>query len=859
MKSIYSALLLLAAQASAFSPLAPSVHTKHLHLKSSFTSTRTSHHYLFRKLFRRKGGEESEGAKDASDEGSADKIPFFATTSTTTTKTKTATTTTSSINENRIGVDEENENKSVDELAPNNVDEKEPQKAQAKTPLEKAQDLRAQAERFRLEAEKMDIILTMEKIQKLEKELESKKVNDNDRKKAVVQQLESLKKKLNGETEATIKDGSEKAARNDTILRNQDKTSHNANQIPPDETKKLVEAFEQAPDFMKELVVKASGVDGTNLNITDLILKMYSGRNIATNEVVSSDPSSLGSIKVEGEVPQFSKDQIADYVEAAEMLPQMLKDLYSDDRKWNSTALALSMMEDEWKAGEINVWPDITQEMINEKLEDIQMIPEFLRGDNDTELALSLVKLDLKNSGKAEKMQVPVTKDTGDAGSDKGRSFLFSGFEQKEKSNTENMFEALFPQSTRREDEDVSESEINLVMTDVIAKEKIWSASSKPEKVPGGYVIRGTTKYEKGNDLIDNLDKNLQMSRIADKVSIFYVFDPTPVSEEQRDGADRPPVLLVLGRNVVRDPAPVQLSIVSSVAFGTIWYNSIFPYLLNSKYMKLAEEQIALADASMPSNLEFLNNASFPLFLMYIVIQLSHELAHQVVASANGMNITYPTLVPSIASGLSGAVTSLKDPPKDKQALFDFAIAGPLAGITVSIIMLCVGMEATVNMDAASYADLPALPLTLLRQSSLGGGIIDGIAPGLLDLPDAALNSKPIADVNIPLSPFAIAGFLGLLINAINLLPVGRTDGGRISLTLFGRSGTQFVGFITLVGMFLQGVFGSDLILFFFSFVIFFQSELEIPQRNEVDDMDYSRALLATATGFLVLLTVIPM
>ena len=78
-------------------------------------------------------------------------------------------------------------------------------------------------------------------------------------------------------------------------------------------------------------------------------------------------------------------------------------------------------------------------------------------------------------------------------------------------------------------------------------------------------------------------------------------------------------------------------------------------------------------------------------------------------------------------------------------------------------------------------------------------------------------------------------------------------------MTLFGRSGTQFVGFITLVGMFLQGVFGSDLILFFFSFVIFFQSELEIPQRNEVDDMDYSRALLATATGFLVLLTVIPM
>ena len=85
------------------------------------------------------------------------------------------------------------------------------------------------------------------------------------------------------------------------------------------------------------------------------------------------------------------------------------------------------------------------------------------------------------------------------------------------------------------------------------------------------------------------------------------------------------------------------------------------------------------------------------------------------------------------------------------------------------------------------------------------------------------------------------------------------TDGGRIGLTLFGRSGTQLVALVTLIGMFLQGVFGSDIILYFFSFVIFFQSELEIPQRNEVDDMDYSRALLATATGFLVLLTLIPM
>ena len=64
---------------------------------------------------------------------------------------------------------------------------------------------------------------------------------------------------------------------------------------------------------------------------------------------------------------------------------------------------------------------------------------------------------------------------------------------------------------------------------------------------------------------------------------------------------------------------------------------------------------------------------------------------------------------------------------------------------------------------------------------------------------------------------------------------------------------------LTFVGLFIGGLMGSDLLLFFFSYVIFFQSELEVPQRNEVDDMDFSRVLLATVTGVLVLLTVIPM
>lgn len=59
--------------------------------------------------------------------------------------------------------------------------------------------------------------------------------------------------------------------------------------------------------------------------------------------------------------------------------------------------------------------------------------------------------------------------------------------------------------------------------------------------------------------------------------------------------------------------------------------------------------------------------------------------------------------------------------------------------------------------------------------------------------------------------------------------------------------------------MFILGISQSDLLLFYFAFIVFFQSELEIPMRNEVDDVDFSRVVLVTFAGFLTLLTLIPM
>ena len=67
------------------------------------------------------------------------------------------------------------------------------------------------------------------------------------------------------------------------------------------------------------------------------------------------------------------------------------------------------------------------------------------------------------------------------------------------------------------------------------------------------------------------------------------------------------------------------------------------------------------------------------------------------------------------------------------------------------------------------------------------------------------------------------------------------------------------MSFASLAFLLILGFTQSDLLLFYFAFVVFFQSELEIPMRNEIDDVPVATASVAALAGFLMLLTLIPM
>jgi hypothetical protein len=88
------------------------------------------------------------------------------------------------------------------------------------------------------------------------------------------------------------------------------------------------------------------------------------------------------------------------------------------------------------------------------------------------------------------------------------------------------------------------------------------------------------------------------------------------------------------------------------------------------------------------------------------------------------------------------------------------------------------------------------------------------------------------------------------------------TDGGRISLTMFGRRGSFVVQLFTTPLLFLAGILGwdnADILLTYALFTVIWQRQLETPVRNEVDELDFSRGLLAIGSAVLVGLILLPM
>lgn len=186
--------------------------------------------------------------------------------------------------------------------------------------------------------------------------------------------------------------------------------------------------------------------------------------------------------------------------------------------------------------------------------------------------------------------------------------------------------------------------------------------------------------------------------------------------------------------------------------------------------------------------------AGAPFSIAILSILGTHELGHYFVARYYGMQVSLPYFIPflpfPLGIGTMGAVIRMKSPMTSRKALFDVGLAGPVAGLVVAIPVLALGLRLSELVPAHAAGNNMAL---LLGEPLLYKGISHLVLGSLPETVDVLLN------------PIAFAGWVGLFVTAMNLLPAGQLDGGHIAYAVWGRA-HRYLAQTTFVGLVVMGI-----------------------------------------------------
>jgi membrane-associated protease RseP (regulator of RpoE activity) len=231
---------------------------------------------------------------------------------------------------------------------------------------------------------------------------------------------------------------------------------------------------------------------------------------------------------------------------------------------------------------------------------------------------------------------------------------------------------------------------------------------------------------------------------------------------------------------------------------------------------------------------------TLPIGLGVLSILFSHELGHWWMARRHQIRLSWPFFIPAWQLGSFGAITRFESLLPNRSVLFDIAFAGPAVGGILSIGCLILGLLLPAGASGI------ALPTPFFQGSILVGTLA------------RATLGQGIHEPIVVLHPLFVAGWLGLVITALNVIPAGQLDGGRIVQAIYGR---KTAGRITIVALVVLAIlsFANPVALYWTILVAFLQRQPERPSLEELTEPDDTRAALALLLLFLMLATLLPL
>ncbi len=235
--------------------------------------------------------------------------------------------------------------------------------------------------------------------------------------------------------------------------------------------------------------------------------------------------------------------------------------------------------------------------------------------------------------------------------------------------------------------------------------------------------------------------------------------------------------------------------------------------------------------------------AGGPFALTLLLILGVHEMGHYVAARYHRVKVTLPYFIPLPipgSLGTLGATIFIRSPLQTRRVLFDVGISGPLAGLAVALPLFVIGLLlAPIEFGA---------PITM---SFRGVG-----TPPLLDWIGGLVVTEGSLSRAILLHPVALAAWFGVLLTALNLLPLGQFDGGHVAYALVGRLAWGLAG-VTFFALALGGLLLWPTWLIW-AFLASLTGLRHPPPHDDITPLDLRRKVVGWLTVLVFALIIMP-
>ncbi|TLZ80064.1 MAG: site-2 protease family protein [Methanobacteriota archaeon] len=215
-----------------------------------------------------------------------------------------------------------------------------------------------------------------------------------------------------------------------------------------------------------------------------------------------------------------------------------------------------------------------------------------------------------------------------------------------------------------------------------------------------------------------------------------------------------------------------------------------------------------------------------------------HEMGHYVVAKRYKVQASLPFFLPSLPPlGTFGAFISMRDPIPNRRALLDIGVSGPLVGFAIAIPVTLAGLALSTGAPGVSAG---------VAGEAIRPSILFSFLSLFFPLPQA-----------FSMHPLAFAGWVGLFVTAINLLPAGQLDGGHVARALLGNR-QVYVSWAAVLILFGLSITFSYPGWFLFGFLIFVLGIRHPPPLNDITRLDVTRKLVGIGAVAILVLTFVP-